>query len=296
MIKFVNAKINLGLNVVSKRDDGYHNLETVFFPVGLESGMPQQPEPFDDIIEATYTPGDMCGCRFQLMGEKVDCEPEKNLAVKAATLFFKAYTERREDISRFGMFQLILDKHLPEGAGLGGGSADASFTLTLLNELTGEPFSRNELAGMALKLGADCPFFIYNTPCFAEGIGEVITPIEINLHGYSLIIVKPDVKVSTKDAFAGIKPGNPLFDLRFLPHLPIEKWRGNVVNDFEETIFPKYPQLGEIKASLYNCGALYASMSGSGSALYAIFDNREKANEAREQLESNHNRVWLFGL
>lgn len=296
MIQFVNAKINLGLNIVSRREDGYHDLETVFYPVGLESGTPQQPEPFDDIIEVVADKGKTPGCRFRIMGQQIDCAPENNLVVKAGRLFFEEYSKRFDDIGSYGLFDIILDKHLPSGAGLGGGSADASFMLSMLNDFTGNLIAPNELAAMALRLGADCPFFLYNKPCFAEGVGERLTPLDINLDGKNLLIVKPEIAVSTKDAFSGIVPRKPLFDLRFLPHLPLEKWRGKVVNDFEETIFPKYPLLGEIKATLYNSGAIYASMSGSGSALYGIFDDEEKAKDICLRFKSNYNDVWLFRL
>lgn len=164
MIKFVNAKINLGLNIVGKREDGYHNLETVFYPVGIESGMPQQPEAFDDILEVTIEKGKPTGCRFQLMGRRIDCEPEKNLVVKATRLFMRSYFDRTGIDEKLGMINVVLDKHLPDGAGLGGGSADASFALMALNEVLDSPFSREELVRMSLRLGADCPFFIYNTP------------------------------------------------------------------------------------------------------------------------------------
>ncbi|MDE6143865.1 MAG: 4-(cytidine 5'-diphospho)-2-C-methyl-D-erythritol kinase, partial [Muribaculaceae bacterium] len=200
MIKFVNAKINLGLNIVRRREDGYHDLETVFYPVGIESGMPQQPEPFDDILEVFIEKGKDTGCRFQFMGRRVDCEPEKNLVVKATTLFIKTYFDKEGIDDRLGLVNVVLDKHLPDGAGLGGGSADASFTLMALNELMDFPFSESELTRMALRLGADCPFFIRNTPCFAEGIGEILHPVEIDLKGRWLLVVKPPVYVSTKDA------------------------------------------------------------------------------------------------
>ena len=296
MIKFVNAKINLGLNIVRKREDGYHDLETVFFPVGLESGMPQQPEPFDDILEVTMVPGKMSGCRFQLMGRKMICAPEKNLVVRAAQLFFKALLDKTGGMDETGMFNVTLDKHLPDGAGLGGGSADASFCLSMLNEITGAEFSDRELADMALRLGADCPFFIYNTPSFAEGVGEMLTPVEINLKGNWLLIVKPEVSVSTKEAFAGITPKQPKFDLRFLPHLPLEKWKGNVVNDFEESLFPQHPELAQLKEQIYESGAVYASMSGSGSAMYGIFSDEAKARAAQDAFNSTNSGVWLFGL
>ncbi len=139
MIKFVNAKINIGLNIVAKRDDGYHDLETVFYPVGIESGMPQQPEPFDDILEVNIERNRPTGCRFQLMGRRINGDPNKNLVVKAATLFLRTYFQREAVDENIGMINVILDKHLPEGAGLGGGSADATFTLLALNEILGDP-------------------------------------------------------------------------------------------------------------------------------------------------------------
>lgn len=296
MIKFVNAKINIGLNVVNKREDGYHDLETVFYPVGLECGLPHQPHPFDDIMEVTYNGGDMSGCRFQFLGRRIDCPPKKNLVVRAASEFLGKYNSRFDDLGKFGMFEITLDKHLPDGAGLGGGSADAAFTLEMLNEITGLKFSKDELKNMALKLGADCPFFLENTPCFATGVGEALTPIELNLKGYSILIVKPDIYVSTAEAFSGISPRKPDFDLRFLPYLPIEEWRGKIVNDFESTVFSRYPELSVIKHNLYESGAIYASMSGSGSSIYGIYADSETASVERERLQSTYQGVWLFGM
>lgn len=296
MIRFVNAKINIGLNIVSKREDGYHDLETVFYPVGLECGLPHQPEPFDDILEVVYDGGDVSGCRFQFVGRRIDCEPRKNLVVKAASLFLGRYNASHDDIHKYGMFQITLDKHLPDGAGLGGGSADASFTLEMLNETTGNRFNEDEMREMALKIGADCPFFLVNRPCFAEGVGEKISPIDIDLKGYTILIVKPDIHVSTAEAFAGITPKKPAFDLRFLPYLKIEEWKDKVVNDFETTVFAKHPELGEIKSNLYKSGAVYASMSGSGSAIYGIYSDKELADKERMRLNSTYQGVWLFGL
>lgn len=296
MIRFVNAKINIGLNVVAKRPDGYHDLETVFYPVGLECGLPHQPEPFDDILEVNINPPEQSGCRFQFVGRQLDCEPKKNLVVKAASLFLGRYNRNFGDLQSYGLFEITLDKHLPDGAGLGGGSADATFTLMMLNEITGNKFSKDALSGMARRLGADCPFFLENTPCFASGIGENLTPLNLDLHHYSILIVKPDIHVSTADAFAGITPKKPDFDLRNLPYLPIEDWRGRVVNDFESTVFLKYPQIGDLKEKLYESGAIYASMSGSGSAVYGIYLDVEMARKERELLESTYKGVWLFGL
>lgn len=296
MIKFVNAKINIGLNVVAKRRDGYHDIETVFYPVGLECGLPHQPQPFDDILEVTYQTGDVSGCRFQFVGRRIDCPPKKNLVVRAASEFLGKYQENCGDLGKFGMFVITLDKHLPDGAGLGGGSADAAFTLEMLNETTGNQFSKKELREMALNLGADCSFFLENTPCFASGVGEILSPIDLNLKGYTILIVKPDVYVSTAEAFAGIKPRKPEFDLRFLPFLPVEDWEGKIVNDFEATVFEKHPLLGVIKDQLYKSGAIYASMSGSGSALYALYSQNDIALEERERIKSTYSSVWLFGL
>ena len=296
MIRFVNAKINIGLNVVAKREDGYNDLETVFYPVGLECGLPHQPEPFDDILEVTYDKGDVSGCRFQFVGRRIDCPPKKNLVVRAASRFLGRYNSLRNDLASYGMFEITLDKHLPDGAGLGGGSADAAFTLELLNDVTGKPFSKEELSEMAVALGADCPFFLENRPCFATGIGEQLTPIELNLKGYTILIVKPDIHVSTAEAFGGITPRKPEFDLRFLPYLPVEDWKGKVVNDFETTVFAKHPELGKIKEGLYTSGAVYASMSGSGSAIYGIYSDSEVAKEERARLESTYQGIWLFGM
>ena len=296
MICFVNAKINIGLNVVAKRPDGYHDLETVFYPVGLECGLPHQPEPFDDVMEVTYDRGEVSGCRFQFVGRRIDCPPKKNLVVRAASQFLGKYNSDHGDLGKFGMFEITLDKHLPDGAGLGGGSADASFTLKMLNESTGNLYTTEQLMEMAVKLGADCPFFLKNTPCFASGIGERLKPIDLNLKDYTILIVKPDIYVSTADAFAGITPRKPEFDLRFLPYLSIDEWKDKVVNDFETTVFAKHPELSKIKDQLYNSGATYASMSGSGSAIYAIYSNPELAFEERERLKSTYQALWLFGL
>ncbi|MCH5228654.1 MAG: 4-(cytidine 5'-diphospho)-2-C-methyl-D-erythritol kinase [Muribaculaceae bacterium] len=296
MIRFVNAKINIGLNVVAKREDGYHDLETVFYPVGLECGLPHQPGPFDDVLEVTYDSGEMSGCRFQFVGRRIDCPPKKNLVVRAASLFLGKYNERLSDLNKFGMFQITLDKHLPDGAGLGGGSADAAFTLASLNEITGNHFSESELSGMAVKLGADCPFFLINSPCFASGIGEDLNKMDLDLHEYVILIIKPDVYVSTAEAFADVTPHKPDFDLRFLPFLPIEEWKEKVVNDFEPSVFSRHPELSEIKSRLYDSGALYASMSGSGSAIYGIYRDKDLAFKERDRIESTYPGVWLFGL
>lgn len=273
MIKFVNAKINIGLNVTERRPDGYHNLSTLFYPVGKESGTPEHPAPFADILE--ITPGEE---EFLFTGRPIDAPLEKNLVYKAYKIFMKEYVgEISGDIPSFSV---RLDKHLPDGAGLGGGSADASFTLLALNELFGQPFNREKLLEMALRLGADCPFFIINTPCYAEGVGEELTPVSLDLSAYKLLIVKPPVYVSTAEAFAGISPKRPEYPLTELIKLPVEDWQGRIVNDFEAGIIKRHPEIGMVKDLMLGNGATYASMTGSGSALYGFFADSASRLEA----------------
>lgn len=297
MIKFVNAKINIGLNVVGKRPDGYHNLETVFFPVGIETGLPQQPFPFDDILEVTVVRDTPTRCKIVFLGRKIDCPPEKNLVVKVVKAFMRAYTEAFGEDDHLGSISISLDKHLPDGAGLGGGSADASFTLLALNETFGNPFSNESLMDIAGTLGADCPFFILNKPCFASGTGNILTPIDLSLAGKYLLLVKPPVYISTKEAFAGIRPKPSGFNLLDLPALPIEEWKRYVFNDFEASVFPTHPELAALRQDIYDSGALYASMSGSGSSIYGIFpDDGTAASECLKRFSSTYDGVWLFRL
>lgn len=295
MLEFVNAKINIGLQIVGKREDGYHNLQTVFYPVGRKAGTAENPEAFCDILEITRekpegTAGVKTGetgeasrqMEFLFSGRRVDCEPEKNLVCRAARLF-------AESTGLEGRWLIHLDKHLPDGAGMGGGSADAAFVLRMLNAQTRAGLSDAELVAMAAKLGADCPFFIYNRPMYAEGTGDRFEEIALDLGGYWLLAVKPAIHISTKEAFAGVTPRPGKFDLRKIASLPIAEWRGKVKNDFEESIFPQFPITADIKEKLYRLGALYASMSGSGSTLYGILDNRESAEVARCQFKSEAN-------
>lgn len=274
MIKFVNAKINLGLDIVRKRNDGYHDLETIFYPVGIFNGTPMNPEPFCDILEITPS----METEFIFSGRRVDCPLEKNLVYKAWKIYKEAY-EAKSDTS-LPSFIIRLEKHLPDGAGLGGGSADASFTLTMLNEMTGTPFSAGELEAMALKLGADCPFFIKNKPCFAQGVGERMKDVETDLSGWWCVLVKPDLSISTKEAFAGVKPEEPTQSLTQIAALPVSEWQGRMKNAFEPSLFPSHPVLADIKDRLIESGARYAAMSGSGSTLFGLFASEHKAREA----------------
>lgn len=300
MIEFVNAKINIGLQIVGKRPDGYHNLQTVFYPIGRYAGTPSNPTRFCDILELTYTIEDdadrvtlingvpnirECDIHYRFSGRRVDCMEEDNLVCRAGKVYKEAF---RRGYGRwpYPTAEILLEKHIPDGAGIGGGSADAAFTLRLLNEFAGYIFNEEELANIALRVGADCPFFIYNRPMYGEGIGEVLSDIELDLSGYWLLLVKPNVYVSTKEAFAGIKPHEAVFNLREIASLPIEKWQGLVTNDFEASIFPAHPELKDIKRIILEMGAVYASMSGSGSSIYGIFKDKTRAEAAAEEWKS----------
>lgn len=249
MILFPNAKINLGLNVTSRRPDGYHELETVFYPVG-----------WCDILE--IIPGEG-STRLTVTGNRVDCPPEKNLVMKAVRQFEEA---RCATVA----FDIHLHKVIPDGAGLGGGSSDAAFTLKGLNELTGSPFDDSQLAAMASRIGADCPFFIYNLPMAATGIGTTFSAVDIDLSGYRLVIVKPPVSVSTAEAYAGITPHPSNEKPCDILASPSEHW-GRLHNDFEPSVFNRHRSLIAIKEQMYLLGAVYAAMSGSGSAIFGLF-------------------------
>ena len=275
MIWFVNAKINIGLRVTGKRPDGYHNLETLFYPVGIYAGTAENTEMFGDILE--ITPEAEPGFRFETRGRVVDCPVDKNLVYKAAKLYFDEMAS-----PGFGA-RIVLEKHLPDGAGLGGGSADAAFTLKGLSALDALADDAT-LARQALRLGADCPFFIYNRPMYAEGIGELLEPAPgVDLSGCWITIIKPRIYISTKEAFAGIHCRPSETDLRELAGSPLGDYRFVAVNDFEASVFPAHPELPAIKRRLYDMGAKYASMSGSGSSIYGIFTDRELAATARHE-------------
>lgn len=252
MITFPNAKINLGLSITKKRPDGYHNLETVFYPVALE-----------DALEIhTYSQEDK---KFALYhhGLEITGNPEDNLVVRAYLLLNKEY--------HLPPIEIHLYKHIPSGAGLGGGSADAAFMLKLLNEYYRLKLTDSQLEVYAATLGADCAFFIKNTPTFAEGIGNIFSPISLSLKGYQIAIIKPDVFVSTREAFSKIHPHHPEFPVKEVIRRPIEEWKELLINDFEASVFPQHPIIREIKEELYCQGAVYASMSGSGSSVFGLF-------------------------
>lgn len=247
------AKINLGLNIVEKRADGYHNLETVFYPVPL----------YDEITIEESTESAASTCLLTLSGQQIEGDPEKNLVVRAYRLLEHRYS--------LPPIHIHLTKSIPMQAGMGGGSADGTYTLRLLNEMFSLGISNADMERYAATLGADCAFFVKATPSYAEGIGEQLSPIALSLKDYYLAIVKPPIAVSTREAFSLIKPQRPEKNCRDIVGKPIETWREELRNDFEESIFPQYPRIGEIKEQLYHQGALYAAMSGSGSALFGIF-------------------------
>ncbi len=248
MIVFPNAKINIGLNVVSRRDDGYHNLETIFYPVKLSDAL--------EFVEAEET-------RLSFSGIKIDGEPHQNLILKAYHLL-------KADFN-LPSLHFHLHKIIPLGAGLGGGSSDAAFTLKMLNINFNLGLSVHELESYALQIGADCPFFIQNIPVFATGIGNVFQNIELNLSNFEIIILKPPVSVSTPDAYRNVFPRNPKYRITEIAKTSVDEWKNLMVNDFENGVIRLYPQISELKQLLYDLGASYASMSGSGSAVFGIF-------------------------
>lgn len=254
MTVYPNAKINLGLNVVERRPDGYHNIETIFYPIGIQDILN---------IETSETCTDYS---FSTSGIIVDGNTDDNLIVKAYHLLRSEFDFPAVDIS--------LHKQIPFGAGLGGGSSDAAFTLKALNELFDLKISSKKLETLATKLGADCPFFIQNKPVYATGIGNVFSPVKISLKGYWMLLVKPDIHVSTAEAYAGITPTPSEKPLTELIQFPILEWKNYIKNDFEKTVFAKQPEIAKLKEKMYDLGALYASMSGSGSAVYGIFSEK----------------------
>ena len=259
MITFPNAKINLGLNIVERRLDGYHNIETVFYPI-----------PLTDVLEIVPAEETSLTC----YGNAVDCPPEKNLVMKAYHLL-----KEHCDVPPVAMH---LYKHIPDGAGLGGGSSDAAHTLLMLNKMFNLGIADSELASMAATLGADCAFFIYNKPMIATGIGDVLSPVDVDLKGKTLLLVKPPVGVDTRTAYSRVTPAPATVDLVQTIALPVETWDGLLVNDFEPSVFAALPQLWLIKASLLDAGASYAAMSGSGSTIFGIFNSDKLAEAAAD--------------
>ena len=257
MIVFPNCKINLGLRILSKRTDGYHDLETVFYPLSFYDALEVIPDEVKDLNASRVL--------FSNSGLSINGNTNDNLCIKAYNLL-------KKDFPQLAGIQMHLHKAIPSGAGLGGGSADAAFTLKLLNEKFNLALSTDQLINYALQLGSDCPFFIINKPCFATGRGEILEPITIDLSSYKFVIVNPRIHINTASAFSGISPSLPLKPVKEIIQQPLETWKNELINDFEKTVFSKQPEIGNIKNKLYDSGAFYASMSGSGSTVYGIFE------------------------
>jgi 4-diphosphocytidyl-2-C-methyl-D-erythritol kinase len=258
MIVFPNCKINFGLKILGKRDDGFHNLETVFYPL-----------PFKDALELLPNTQNKTEVEFTGTGLVVDGEAADNLCVKAYQLL-------KKDYSQLPAVKIHLHKTIPLGAGLGGGSADAAFMLKLLSERFQLNLSTHQLINYSLQLGSDCPFFIINKPCFATGRGEILEEVAVDLSVYKIVLINPGIHINTGWAFSqrsdGSKPSERLKPLKEIIQQPIETWKHDLQNDFETPVFAAHPQIQTIKENLYNQGAIYAAMSGSGSTVFGIFD------------------------
>ena len=266
MVSFPNAKINIGLNITEKRSDNYHNLESIFVPI-----------PIKDILEIVRKKEGES--ELHLSGIAIDGDPNDNLIMKAYHLLQSEYNLPAVDI--------YLEKNIPFGAGLGGGSADAAFTLKMLNDEFELHLTTEQLESYAARLGADCAFFIQNKPTYATGIGNIFQPVEVNLDNYFLVLVKPDVHVSTKEAYSLIRPQKTEVSVFEKIQRPIETWKEEISNDFELSVFPQHPIIAEVKSLLYQKGAVYASMSGSGSSVFGIF--REEVD-----LQTNFPGMFVF--
>jgi 4-diphosphocytidyl-2-C-methyl-D-erythritol kinase len=249
MICFPNAKINIGLSITDRRADGYHNLESVFYPIRLNDAL--------EVVESDEL-------SFTSSGLAIPGNADSNLCVKAYHLLAADFS--------LPLVHIHLHKHVPIGAGLGGGSADAAFFLKLMNDKFELSLSVEQLETYASRLGADCPFFIKNKPAFATGIGDQLQEISLDLSSYYLVFVTPDVHISTAEAYRGVKPIIPTYSLLESIQKPVSMWKNFIANDFEKHLFEAYPQIRALKSSLYEAGALYATMTGSGSSVVGIFE------------------------
>ncbi len=258
MVTFPNCKINIGLHVLNKREDGYHNLETVFYPVNIT-----------DVVEMIPNHDPQTNNKavvFTQSGLIVDLPDEKNICVRAYNLL-------KDDFPILPSVKLHLHKNIPMGAGLGGGSANAAFLLQMINESFGLHISQDDLIQYGLRLGSDCPFFLLNKPAFATGRGEKLNEIQLDLSSYQLLIVNPGVHINTAWAFGQLDLGKLRdYDLKNAITDPINTWKDNIFNDFEIPVFNAYPEISALKKKMYDNGAVFASMSGSGSSVFGIFD------------------------
>lgn len=271
MIAFPNAKINIGLNVVGKRPDGYHDIETVFYPVNVQDVLEinvrrafsnARPLLHKITDKGLYYEDEFCS--LELKGNLLPGNMADNLVIRA-------YRMLLEDFD-LPPIEIMLYKHIPSGAGLGGGSSDCAHIIMLLNRRFGLRMTSLCMQKYAARLGADCAFFIRNIPVIACGTGNIMTPVGLSLKGYTIVMIKPDVEVSTREAYSLVTPAKPEKSLEELIGLPVSQWRGQIVNDFEKSIFSLHPEIAALKDRLYDAGAVYSSMSGSGSTVYGIFE------------------------
>lgn len=266
MLSFPNAKINLGLNIIKKREDGYHSIESCFYPVLWQDVL--------EIIEHQKP-------EFTSSGISIPGDPKDNLCIKAYQLLYKD----------FGIppVKIHLHKNIPIGAGLGGGSADGAFALKMLSDKFNLMLNNTLLEDYAAQLGSDCPFFISNRPSLIKGRGEIFEETSLSLKGKHIVIVNPQIHISTKEAYAGVKPAVPETPVKDIINLPVTKWKDILKNDFEDSVFPKYPEIRRIKEFLYNSGAEYASMTGSGASVFGIF---EKEPEEDIYKKNKNSIIW----
>ena len=253
MIVFPNCKINIGLRILRKRSDGFHDLETLFYPLGLQ-----------DALEILPSPSPENSARLTVSGLELDPTTEDNICIKAYRLLQK-------DFPRLPPVVMHLHKVIPAGAGLGGGSADGTFALALLNSMFNLGLEADGLFAYALALGSDCPFFIVNKPSLATGRGEKLHPVALDFSGFQILLVNPGISIPTAWAFSLVRPEMPKYSLAEAISRPIEEWKSAVINDFEGPVCQRHPEIGRIKNLLYEQGAVYASMSGSGSSVFGIF-------------------------
>ena len=266
MLLFPNCKINLGLNVVERRPDGYHNLETVFYPVPITDALEVQP------MDAGFP--SLVDCDLKVTNLLIEGDEQKNLVVRAYQLL-------KQDFPQLPRVHAHLFKNIPTQAGMGGGSSDCAYMLLLLNRMFALGLSDAQLIDYAARLGADCAFFIVNKPAYAEGIGERLQPVDLRLQGWYLAVVRPDIPVSTKEAFSLIKPQRPVKNCRDIVLQPVETWRDELKNDFETSVFTLHPEIAQVKQQLYEQGAIYAAMSGSGSAVFGLFREPQESFASR---------------
>ncbi|MEI2749544.1 MAG: 4-(cytidine 5'-diphospho)-2-C-methyl-D-erythritol kinase [Ferruginibacter sp.] len=259
MVVFPNAKINIGLNILGKRADGFHDLQTIFYPVGCKDILELIPADAKNDIPYTYSSS----------GRAVDGNEAENLCIKALQLI-------RKDYPALPSLKIHLHKEIPMGAGLGGGSADAAFMLKLIDQYFELHLTEAQLSVYALQLGSDCPFFLYNKPCLATGRGEQLQPVELDLSAYSILLVNPGIHVNTGWAFRSLELEKNSTDLTAAIKAPIESWKQVITNDFEKPVFKEYPAIADVKNQLYEAGAVYAAMSGSGSTVFGIFPEQSQ--------------------